>query len=185
MIRELPSIWKPWSIRRIYALWPLVFGFFGQLGTVHPLESQTPLSTWAQLRMEELRASDAPGRTGTRGKVGENPGHVLPERGRGQVGGSSQGLTFCHPKQHPFGFEGRSHLRGIPGSPAGGAGKARPLATRTSSNICREAREFWTVWWPRIRITWRFGTSGWQATSSCPSSSDVTTLWPPIFRHWP
>ncbi len=61
MIRKLPSIWKPLSVPRIHALWPLVFGFFGQLGTVQPVEAQTALSTWAQLRMEELSASDLQG----------------------------------------------------------------------------------------------------------------------------
>jgi hypothetical protein len=61
MIHKLLSICKPLSIRRTYALWPLVFGLFGQLGIVHPLEAQTSLSTWAQLRLEELTPSDVQG----------------------------------------------------------------------------------------------------------------------------
>lgn len=58
MIQRQPSIWESLSIRRTYALWPLVFGLLGQLGIVHLLGAQTSLSTWAQLRMEELSAPD-------------------------------------------------------------------------------------------------------------------------------
>jgi len=47
---------NPFSIRMAYGLWPLVFGLLGQLGGSHPVEAQTSLSSWAQLRLEELHA---------------------------------------------------------------------------------------------------------------------------------
>ena len=50
---------NPFSVGRAYALWPLVFGLLGQLGAPRPVDAQTSLSTWAQLRLEELDTLDS------------------------------------------------------------------------------------------------------------------------------
>jgi hypothetical protein len=46
-------------IRRRFGVFPLVLAFLGQLGASLPVYAQTSLSTWAQLRLEELRGSGA------------------------------------------------------------------------------------------------------------------------------
>ncbi|MFC1660697.1 hypothetical protein ACFL3S_04400 [Gemmatimonadota bacterium] len=60
---------RPWSRRRRYLLGPLAFGLLGQLGGSDLVEAQSSLSTWAQLRLEELNASVLQGEQGSRERL--------------------------------------------------------------------------------------------------------------------
>jgi hypothetical protein len=52
------------SIPRARALLPLVFGLLGHVWNPGPADAQTSLSTWAQLRLEELQPPDSQGEQG-------------------------------------------------------------------------------------------------------------------------
>ena len=52
------------SICRARALLPLVFGLLGHVWGSSPVGAQTALSSWAQLRLEELQPSDSLGEQG-------------------------------------------------------------------------------------------------------------------------